>query len=55
MCCGVADSGGWSCDSWMCDGVVVESFKLNLAEACSDIDAGECRAEACPGVDACGT
>ena len=31
---------GWNCDSWRCDSEVVDSFKLNLAEACPGIDAG---------------
>ena len=40
VCRGVVDSNGWSRDSWRCDSEVVESFKLNLAEARPGIDAG---------------
>ena len=35
-------------------GMQTACFKLNLAEACPGIDAGECRAETCQGVDAWG-
>ena len=33
-------------------GMQTACFKLNLAEACPGIDAGECRAETCQGFDA---